>query len=354
MWQFITKNLNVDADEIFAYDSVKLVRVLDYRLGLVNRTMQFLITCYVVLYVFIIEKQYLDFEKTSGWILVRAMNQQKSDLGVTWDMYDRITNPGEQGAIFIPTRILVTKGQVDDANVFCESFLHPCTQPDDCDIDNSLLQKKECVNGHCMRRQWCPAENPAVPSVTETHYLQLSEVELWFKAYVHFHKFSLDVATTDEKTEVMYPMKKANTYPLHDLLRMANLETEELIENGAVIMANVVLTCDFWSERCRSKVEVVNVDTKSGYNYVHARKYVENGVRKQDTIRMYGIRLTAFATGNGAMPSFSQIVLQVSSAIALLMLAQTTADIWLMHVVPERKHYTEQKVIQTEDFNEDS
>jgi len=47
------------------------------------------------------------------------------------------------------------------------------------------------------------------------------------------------------------------------------------------------------------------------------------------------------------------IVLQISSAIALLGVAQTAADFFLQNVVPERKHYTEQKIIQTEDFGDD-
>merc|ERR1719161_1525241 len=54
---------------------------------------------YIVIYVCIIEKQYLDFEKSSGWIIVQVLNHQKSDRGITWDTYARITNPGEQGAV---------------------------------------------------------------------------------------------------------------------------------------------------------------------------------------------------------------------------------------------------------------
>lgn len=339
-----------DPDDIFAYETVKWVRVLDRRLGLVYYTMLIIIVIYIVLYVCIIEKQYLDFEKSSGWIIVQVLNNQKSDLGVTWDTYDRITNPGEQGAVFIPTRILITKAQTQDH--FCESLVHTCTMPADCDIDNELLQKSECVNGHCMRRQWCPAENPDAPT-TETQYLEFNNVELWFSTYVHYHKFQLDVATTDERKEILYPMKRANTYPLHDLIRMANLDPEEVIENGAVLIANALLDCDLDTGECGSKVETINVDTKSGYNYAYNHVYFEDGVRKRDVLRMYGIRLLAFATGFGSKTSFPMIVLQTSSGIALMMVAQSVADFVLMTVIAERKHYTNQKILQTEDFNDD-
>jgi len=339
-----------DPDDIFAYETVKWVRVLDRRLGLVYYTMLIIIVIYIVLYVCIIEKQYLDFEKSSGWIIVQVMNNQKSDLGITWDTYDRITNPGEQGAVFVPTRILTTRAQTQEG--FCESPLHTCKAPEDCDIDNELLQKSECVNGHCMRRQWCPAENPEAPT-TEVQYLEFGSVELWFKTYVHYHKFQLDVATTDEQKEIMYPMKRANTYPLHDLIRMANLDPEEVIENGAVIIANALLQCQLDDRRCASRVETINVDTKSGYNYVYTHVYFENGVRKRDVLRMYGVRVLTFATGFAHKTSFSMIVLQTSSGIALMMIAQTVADFVLMTLVPEKNHYTNQKILMTEDFNED-
>jgi len=347
LWnEVVWKNVS-DTDDIFAYETVKWVRVLDRRLGLVYYTMLIIIVIYIVLYVCIIEKQYLDFEKSSGWIIVQVLNHQKSDLGITWDTYDRITNPGEQGAVFVPTRILITKGQTQEG--FCESLLHTCTKPEDCDIDNELLQKSECVNGHCMRRQWCPAENPDA-ATTQTQYLEFGNVELWFSTYVHYHKFQLDVATTDERQEILYPMKRANTYPLHDLIRMANLDPEEVIENGAVLIANALLECDLDQDSCDTRVETINVDTKSGYNYAYNHVYFEDGVRKRDVLRMYGIRLLAFATGFGKRVSFPMIVLQTSSGIALMMIAQTVADFVLMTVMAERKHYTDQKVLQTEDF----
>jgi len=338
-----------DIDDVFAYETVKWVRVLDRRLGLIYYTLLVVIVVYIVLYVCIIEKQYLDFEKSSGWVIVQVLNNQKSDIGVTWDTYDRITNPGEQGAVFIPTRVLTTKGQTQEG--FCESPLHTCSSNKDCDIDKEQLQKSICSNGRCMRRQWCPAEDPT-KATTETQYLEFSEVDLWFSTYVHYHKFLLDVATTDERKEMIYPMKRANTYPLHDLIRMSNLDPEEVVENGAVLIANALLDCDLDNGVCNSRLETINVDTKAGYNHAVNHVYFENGVRKRDFLRMYGIRVLAFATGFGSKTSFPMIVLQASSAISLMTVAQSMSDLVLQYVVPERKHYTETKVLMTEDFND--
>ena len=46
------------------------------------------------------------------------------------------------------------------------------------------------------------------------------------------------------------------------------------------------------------------------------------------------------------------IILQLSSAIALLAVAQVTADFFLQHVVPERLHYVEQKILEGGDLKD--
>jgi len=311
-----------------------------------------MVVVYVVVGVFIIKKRYLDNEKASGWIICRILRQQTSDSGFSWDVSDRTTNPGEIGAVFVPTRILITRGQTQQEGQYCPSPQHPCTKPSDCDIGNVALQKQECIDGFCTRRQWCPAENALLPT-TETHYLDTDDVELWFSSYVHYHKFMLDVSTTDEVKQVHYPHARANTYKLRDLLRMANLDKEDFVENGAVLIVNALYDCNLDDKKCQVQVETMQVDTATGFNHVHNHVYFENGIRKRDSYRMYGIRIAAFATGFGRRTSMAQIILQLSSAIAMLSVAEMITDFWLMSVVPERRHYTEQKIQMSEDFNED-
>jgi len=335
----------LDLDHVLAYDTIKLVRVLDRRLGFVYYAISGAVIAYIVIVVFIIKKQWLDFEKSNGWIIVKVMKPQMSHLGELWDVYDRITNPGEQGAAFIPTRVLITKNQTQQ-DEYCESPVHNCTIPDDCDIGNELLQKKECVSGHCMRRQWCPAEDEHAPS-TETHYLEYDQVQLWFMNYLRYHRFNLDVSTADEVDPVHYPHLRANTYRLRDLLRMTSIDPEEFKENGAVMTINALFDCDLNKKDCDMKAETATVD-KNFFYHIHNHVYYEGGVRKRDSYRMFGIRLVAFTTGFGEATSVAQIILQISSAVALLSIAETIADFWLTYIVPESKHYTEKKIQDVE------
>jgi len=339
-----------DADELFAYDTAKEVKVLDRRLGIVFYSVLLLIVFYIVIFVFMIKKAYQDVEKTNGWVVMKVLNTAHSyETFKPWDVYDAITNPGEQGALFLPTRVLITRGQVQDD--FCESPLNPCEDDKDCDIGNADLQKEECSNGFCMRRQWCPAEQEKTPT-TEEQFVDALSYEVWFQTSLHYHKFMLDVSTTDELEPYRYPHDTANTYPLHDMLRMANIEWNDIKEYGAVLQTNNIFDCDLDDKSCSVRMEVVNVDTKTGFNYVQNHYYQDGGVSKRDTYHYYGIRIAAFATGIGKVASFCNTVLQVSSAIALLACAQAAADVVLQNIVPERRHYIEKKILESEDFND--
>lgn len=338
-----------DADEMFAYDTVKEVKVLDRRLGIVFYTVLLIIIFYIVIFVFMIKKAYQDVEKTNGWVVMKVLNTAHDELMKPWDVYDAVTNPGEQGALFLPTRVLITRGQVQDG--FCKAPLYPCESKDDCDIGNTDLQKEECKDGFCMRRGWCPAEQENTPT-TEEHLIDVLSYEVWFQTNLHYHKFMLDVSTTDELDPNRYPDDLANTYPVHDMLRMANIKAEDIREYGAVLQTNNIFDCDLDDKICQVRMEVVNVDTKTGFNYVQNHYYEEGGVEKRDTYHYYGIRLVCFSTGIGKVASFCNTVLQVSSAIALLACAQAAADVVLQNVVPERRHYIEKKILETEDFGD--
>lgn len=336
-----------ELDNVLAYDTIKLVRVLDRRLGFVYYTVLAVVVAYIVVVVFIIKKQWLDFEKSTGWIIVKVMKPQISHLGDRWDVYDRVTNPGEAGAVFIPTRVLITRGQMQQ-DQYCESPTHNCSVAEDCDIGNEMLQRQECVQGKCMRRQWCPAEDENAPT-TETHYLEFDQVELWFQNYLHYHRFMLDVSTADESQPVHFPHRRANTYRLRDLLRMTNSDPEDFRENGAVMIVNSIFECDLNERDCDMTVETATVD-KNFFYHIYNHLYYDNGIRKRDSYRMFGIRLVAFTTGFGQRTSVAQIILQISSAVALLSLAEIVADFWLVHVVPESRHYTEKKIVQVDDL----
>ena len=63
-------------------------------------------------------------------------------------------------------------------------------------------------------------------------------------------------------------------------------------------------------------------------------------------------RLLISSRGEGKKISISAIMLQISSMIALLWLANFAADFLMLHVLPERKHYRTYKQERTPDFSD--
>jgi len=364
MGNFLQKiNPNWDPDILFGYDTVREVKVRDRRLGFVYYFFLMAIVFYIVIWVFMIKKQYLAAEKTTGWTLNRLMYHQGTTVSEkVFDVFESLTNDGEQGAIFIPTRVVTTTGQSQEVDNptkgFCESPLHTCTAPEDCDIGDDDLQKaEECVNGRCMRRQWCPAMEIDTPA-TKTDYVNTNNFDIWFSTNIHFHLFALDVGNTDEKKSIRYPDRGANTFAVHDLLRLAGIDIEKVKDTGMILNVNKVFNCDLDQNICVMNVESSAIVQDSGdgvvqqgFNYAHQDFYMEDGVQKRILTRYYGIRIYVSATGIGKKSSFANIVLQISSAIALLSCAVAAADVFLQSIVPERKHYIELKIIDTEDFN---
>ncbi|CEM32630.1 unnamed protein product [Vitrella brassicaformis CCMP3155] len=333
-----------DADQVFSYDTVKEVRILDSRLGLIYYTVFFAIVAYIVLFVFLINKQYLEQEKTTGWIVTSVLGNPLSDKKIPFDVYDAVTNPGELGA---------------EPNKRCAFPLSPCQTAEDCSMGamgEDKVATPTCDNGMCVKLGWCPAEQEGA-ATTEQHLIDANQYSLWFKAKAYFHKLAdgLEISTTRNGRPMHYPNASANTYTLEDLLRFANLHLDDVRENGAVVQANVIFACDLdeknEDEQCQTELNTALVDATSGFNYRFNHYYYEDGTRKRDAYRMYGVRVVTEAAALGAITSVGQIILQISSALALLGVATMVADFFLQSVVPERNHYKMQKVLETEDFN---
>lgn len=343
----------VDWDSLFAYDTVKVVRVYDRRAGIIYKFWQVVIGVYVFFFVGVISKKYLQEEKVQGRCIVEVNKLQYSDQGIPWDIYDRVVMPSEQGAIFIPTRVLITRGQTQD-DQFCEAPRVPCNTNEDCNVQNENVQKAECVNKHCLRRQWCPAEDEEA-GVTETHYLEFDQVQLRFSSHTQFPRFQMYMTTSDEKESTVYPEENANTYLLKDLLGWAGVNAGNIMQYGALMYVNLILDSPvhIGETYVKQKIESHSIDVETGYNFIHNEYYYDGDTRKRDTYHMYGIRVLAFTVGFAERIFPSGIVLQFSSAMALIAIAEFLTDQYLVKWVAERAHYRSKRTIETEDFNDD-
>ena len=75
---------------IIEYETPRLVRIHNRKLGLVRRLIQFSIVCYVLLYALWLQKGYQEFTRVESSITVKIKGVTKSELGD-----DTNNNPGK-------------------------------------------------------------------------------------------------------------------------------------------------------------------------------------------------------------------------------------------------------------------
>merc|ERR1719271_2229954 len=101
----------------------------------------------------IIKRQYLDYEKSNGFIMTKVLNPSYANDTIPFDVFEAVHNPGESGALFIPTRVMVTRNQGQKGS--CENPGYPCDSDEDCDTGDDMSTGK-CSNSMCVRRGCCP------------------------------------------------------------------------------------------------------------------------------------------------------------------------------------------------------
>ena len=78
MGAYLNKLRNTDPDDLFAYDTFKIVTIRDRRLGLIHYGLMTVIFAYIVLYNIVYEQGYIKFEDPVGSVrttLQRVRNE---------------------------------------------------------------------------------------------------------------------------------------------------------------------------------------------------------------------------------------------------------------------------------------
>merc|ERR1712232_987597 len=98
----------IDLDEVFAYKTVKVVKMLDRRLGFLFYSIQLLIVLYIVVFVMIVNKGYLASELALGQVHIRMIGSTYAKVdgaNVVYDAIDLRQPSIENGAVFVTTKI---------------------------------------------------------------------------------------------------------------------------------------------------------------------------------------------------------------------------------------------------------
>ena len=136
---------------------------------------------------------------------------------------------------------------------------------------------------------------------------------------------------------------------MHDLLKKAGILDNAIVqERGAIMSVQINWNCGEYD--CSHGVDVTRMDQNEyGYKTERAEYHLDSqGVQTRTRYQASGIKIFAKASGQVFEYSLINIVMQLSSAIGMLLAARSLTDAVMLKVFNEKTHYQNQKFIKTE------
>jgi len=355
-----------DLDDIFAYETIKVVIIKDSRVGMIHRGIQGVIATFVIGFQLIYSEGYMQREVNTGFIagMVPYMSGHvysgfsEADGKVrAWDSADIVSPANEVGGLFITTKLAITAGQSPGE---CANERKPCSGDSDCKKKDPLYLGK-CDSGKCTEMMWCPSEDTSGKGkATIIHQIEgISNMLCWFKAMIMFP--TLSETRKFDSMDGKGPTQGMNAWTIEDLLSQTQNEPttyDDVKADGAVISLIFKWACNVNYKTCKDhRIIVKRLDPKSdpiakGFNYKQAFYYYKGEELVRDEYTRYGIRFLLSSEGEGRKPDVASTMMLVSSAIALLKIADAAADGLIIHVLKHKHLYAQCKFETTDDFSD--
>eukprot|EP00746_Dinoflagellata_sp_MGD_P166560 gnl/MRDRNA2_/MRDRNA2_96534_c0_seq1.p1 gnl/MRDRNA2_/MRDRNA2_96534_c0~~gnl/MRDRNA2_/MRDRNA2_96534_c0_seq1.p1 ORF type:complete len:395 (-),score=70.06 gnl/MRDRNA2_/MRDRNA2_96534_c0_seq1:61-1245(-) len=344
--------LQQDVDRLFSYSTKQQVLVKDRLLGIVSYAIMLGILAYVIGFVFISERQYLETEPAKGAALVYFSGEDLAESAVgshsRFFSAEEIAHLGlENGNLFVTTKVNI---QHEERGV-CEDTNKPCRKAEDCSPGVGATCSP---NKYCMEPSWCPVGSP------EDFKLASDQSHIWVKSAITFNGLAKEkMFSTDMSKVILFPEPHHNAYKVRDLLQQCDppVRFEEVGELGAAVQVEFIWNCQVDSILpCEKQIHARRIDSlldqnHIGYNFKHVEYDVENP-DKRTRYKSYGIRFYFSTVGVGSKVSMAMIIFQLSTGMALVGFAPIFADIIMMQCLRMSKKYHARKYDYTQDFSD--
>jgi P2X purinoceptor 4 len=345
--------LKEDVDRLFSYNTIQQVKILDRWLGVLNNVLTLIIMCYIVIYVFIYDKGYLEYEQAKGVLLTHVYGDavaQGTQGDLRYFAGNEITYPGlENGNVMIATKVEIAKQK----RGVCLDLDMPCASADDCSDGVGA----ECTEeGFCKEPAWCP-DGDARP---DTFKLDTADLQIWVKSGIQYLRlkpnkyFSVDFSKPISEGTLE---DGRNTFTVRSLLDNCDppVRFEEISELGAAVEVQFVWDCNVDRDKCTPHIQARRVDSlfdpeNIGFKFTYPHY---TGPDKRNKVTVQGVRLYLRALGTGMMVSPAAIILKVSTGLTLLGLAQIFTDLLMIKCFKGRSAiYFSRKFDITEDISD--
>jgi len=339
-----------DTDRVLSYYTKQQVMFLDFKLGLTFYFLSLLIAAYIVGYMFIYQKGYLEYEQAKGAVATHvsgdALGISTGKKATRYFSTEELTYPGlENGNVFIATRQIVHR----QMRGICEDPDVACIQDSDCTPGGD---GKCGVNGLCIEHSWCSQD--AKP---EVYALDTANLQIWARSTIQFVKIAPERVFSTGGENPM-PQAGLNVFTVSDLLMKCEplpVRYEEVAELGAVVEIQFIWECSVRSKaECKPTVKARRLDSifdpdHIGFGFSYP-EYIDDDHRLRNEMR--GVRLFFKTTGVGWELSLSATITKASMGASLFSLAQILVDLLMTRIFALSKKYSARKYENTPDFSE--
>jgi len=375
---------------IAIYGTVKEVRLLDRRLGILHIICLSLVVGYVVGIRGIVEKGYQSLELNNGMIALKLNGvtfTTSGGINSPADEADLVTPVKEGAALFLPLTKVTNVGQILGN---CTDAAFPCTADSDCAPDPPLSSGL-CEGGFCWRSKWCADPPTAEPVTSELSFDSLGNLSITLLGTISFPHLADEeqpLTTEDNRSVtrqtctgagttadpkvcqdtqvgplVTWPLRTDPDNPsLIGILERSQIPLSELT-NGAVLSLVLKWSCYLgfsggFSHTCLPRLRVYDISPKNHrFSLQWADYYKEisstgTPVQRRDLHNATGLRFLVTSRGNARKVDPYACVIQLFILLALLPIAGMLADTIMQNAFSERRHYREYKTETTPDFSD--
>lgn len=378
-----------DLDDVFAYNTAKIVRVRDRRLGIVRLIFILTILGYIIGDVFIVKRKFLDVETPVGTVSVSLKKPDKV-TDVThfpychrYDdekVYGKPLQPYFQRTCRIVDAISL-EGTPDAGDSFFVATRHSVKhQVRECAVDAEVCKRpwvEDRSDGdyHPPLKGAPKGSNDHPPDFNSTYYADVESYTLLIKHAMISQR--LYRATGEAKFSrsnngmtgklvakggrvIREFGEKPDIVSVADLLDAAGVDLDTNFDkyetkrhSGIVVMVTISYTNKFDLEHPTYTMSAAQVD-KAEYKVETVLDSIPptRTPHNRTLSNRHGIKFVFLQTGQMARFDFQVALVQVVSAFALLSVATFTVELLMLYVLPQRKEYNAYKYEISKDFSD--
>jgi len=316
----------------FYFDTIKLVTVHSWKLGVFHQLVQILAVLYIVIYSIYFKMGYQEYSKVSGVIYSKAKGMGFTNDSVNgiqiYATNDLVYPPIESDALFLTAGFIKTLQTRD----ICDSTVK-CNTSADCKASltatGEILPDCDTTKGYCRIQGWCPLETDKTSAI-----LPLTGVEtvtVFMRSSVNYESFEVSLSDPAD------PIANVNLFTIQQIIGNRNIS--DCATSGCIVAVQVDWTCNFNIETCGPKISFVPVT--GGFNF--RKVNYDLGQVNRELEKLYGIRLIMSITGQGGRFSVFQIVITAGAGAAFITLATLITDVILLFLFKQEDAFTRKK-----------